>query len=175
MLFSGYLAIAFVSYAFSGAVDQSKLDLPILDFLDRSVQVENFAGKGGAYLAEQFINLGFGFPSFFFILIFFVAALNLFGYKEIRFFKTFLFSFLWMLWTSMACTLLLPVADNQFLKMGGDYGLFISGFLSSLLGAIGATLILVFILFVLLIVTFKQFLPWFSSVIAKKDKAPSVC
>ena len=174
LLFSGYLAIAFVSYAFSGAVDQSKLDLPILDFLDRSVQVENFAGKGGAYLAEQFINLGFGFPSFFFILIFFVAALNLFGYKEIRFFKTFLFSFLWMLWTSMACTLLLPVADNQFLKMGGDYGLFISGFLSSLLGAIGATLILVFILFVLLIVTFKQFLPWFSSVIAKKDKAPSV-
>ena len=174
LLFSGYLAVAFVSYIFSGAVDQSKLDLPILDFLDRSVQVENFAGKGGAYLAEQFINLGFGFPSFFFILIFVVAALNLFGYKEIRFLKTFLFSFLWMLWASMACTLLLPVADNQFLKTGGDYGLFISGFLSSLLGAIGATLILVFILFVLLIVTFKQFLPWFSSVIAKKDKTPSV-
>ena len=88
--------------AFSGAVDQSKLDLPILDFLDRSVQVQNFAGKGGAYLAEQFINLGFGFPSFFFILIFVVAALNLFGYKEIRFLKTFLFSVLWMLWTSIA-------------------------------------------------------------------------
>ena len=174
MILSGYMAVAFISYVFSGAVDQSKLDLPFLDFMDPSVQVQNFAGKGGAYLSEQFINLGFGFPSFFFILIFFVAALNLFGYKEIRFFKTFLFSFLWMLWTSMACTLLLPVADNQFLKMGGDYGLFISGFLSSLLGAIGATLILVFILFVLLIVTFKQFLPWFSSVIAKKDKMPSV-
>jgi DNA segregation ATPase FtsK/SpoIIIE, S-DNA-T family len=173
LLFSGYLAIAFISYGFSGAVDQSKLDLPILDFLDRSVQVENFAGKGGAFLAEQFINLGFGFPSFFFILIFVVAALNLFGYKEIRFLKTFLFSFLWMLWSSVAFALLLPTTDNQFLKMGGDYGLFISGFLSSLLGAIGATLILTFILFVLLIVTFKQFLPWFTKVISQKDKEPA--
>ena len=113
LLFSGYLAVAFTSYGFSGAVDQSKLDLPILDFLDRSVQVQNFAGKGGAYLAEQFINLGFGFPSFFFILIFVVAALNLFGYKEIRFLKTFLFSVLWMLWTSIALALLLNVTSSD--------------------------------------------------------------
>jgi S-DNA-T family DNA segregation ATPase FtsK/SpoIIIE len=173
MIFSGYLAVAFISYIFSGATDQSKLDLSFSDFIDPSVQVNNFAGKGGAYLAEQFINMGFGFPSIFFILIFVVAALNLFGYKEIRFFKTLLFSFLWMLWTSIACVLFLPAAENQFLKMGGDYGLFISGFLSSLLGAIGATLILVFILFVLLIVTFKQFLPWFSKLITKKDKEPA--
>ncbi|MBV5348168.1 DNA translocase FtsK 4TM domain-containing protein, partial [bacterium] len=173
LLFSGYMAVAFISYIFSGSVDQSKLDLSFSDFIDPSVQVQNFAGKGGAYLAEQFINLGFGFPSFFFILIFSVAALNLFGYKEIRFLKTFFFSFLWMLWLSIALALLLPTIDNQFLKMGGDYGLIISGFLSSLLGAIGATLILAFILFTLLILTFKQFLPWFSKVISKKEKEPA--
>lgn len=174
LLFSGYLAIAFTSYGFSGAVDQSKLDLPILDFLDRSVQVENFAGKGGAYLAEQFINLGFGFPSFFFILIFVVAALNLFGYKEIRFLKTFLFSFLWMLWLSIALALLLNVtSSDSFLYVGGMYGFIFSSVLTSFLGTIGATLILVFLLFVLLIVTFRQFLPWFTKVIAKKEKVPA--
>ena len=174
LLFSGYLAIAFISYGFSGAVDQSKLDLPILDFLDRSVQVENFAGKGGAYLAEQFINLGFGFPSFFFILIFVVAALNLFGYKEIRFLKTFLFSFLWMLWSSIALALLLNVTSgDSFLYVGGMYGFIFSSVLTSFLGTIGATLILVFLLFVLLVVTFRQFLPWFTKVIAKKEKEPA--
>jgi DNA segregation ATPase FtsK/SpoIIIE, S-DNA-T family len=174
LLFSGYMAVAFVSYIFSGAVDQSKLDLSFLDFIDPSVQVQNFAGKGGAYLAEQFINLGFGFPSFFFILIFVVAALNLFGYKEIRFLKTFLFSFIWMLWTSVAIALLLNVTSpDHFLYVGGMYGFIFSSLLTSFLGTIGAALILVFLLFVLLVVTFRQFLPWFSKVIAKKDKEPS--
>ena len=152
MLFSGYLAASFVSYIFSGAVDQSKLDMPFLDFLDPSVQVQNFAGKGGAYLAEQFINLGFGFPSFFFILIFVVGALNLFGYKEIRFLKTFFFSFIWMLWISVALALLLNVTSpDNFLYVGGMYGFIFSSLLTSFLGTIGATLILVFLLFVLLV------------------------
>ena len=173
MLFSGYLAVSFVSYIFSGAVDQSKLDMPFLDFLDPSVQVQNIAGKGGAYLAEQFINLGFGFPAFFFILIFVVAALNLFGYKEIRFLKTFFFSFIWMLWLSIALALLLNITSgDSFLYVGGMYGFIFSSLLTSFLGTIGATLILVFLLFLLLVVTFRQFLPWFSKVIAKKDKEP---
>ncbi len=174
LLFSGYMAVAFISYIFSGSVDQSKLDLSFMDFIDPSVQVQNFAGKGGAYLSEQFINLGFGFPSFFFILIFVVAALNLFGYKEIRFLKTFFFSFIWMLWLSIALALLLNVTSgDSFLYVGGMYGFIFSSLLTSFLGTIGATLILVFLLFVLLVVTFRQFLPWFSGVIAKKEKEPA--
>ncbi len=173
-IFSGYLAVAFVSYIFSGRVDQSKLDLPWQEFLfDPSVQVQNIAGKGGAYLSEQFINLGFGFASFIFIPIFIVAALNLFGYKGIKFFKTFLFSFLWMLWSSIALALALIVSvGDQFLYAGGMYGFILSSLLSSLLGAFGAALILLFILFVLLLVTFKQFIPWLTSIFARKEKDP---
>jgi DNA segregation ATPase FtsK/SpoIIIE, S-DNA-T family len=123
-VFSGYLVVAFASYTFSGKVDQSKLDLPWQEFLfDPSVQVQNIAGKGGAYLSEQFVNLGFGFPSLFFILIFMVGALNLFGFKGIRFFKTLLFSLLWMLWSSIAIALALSVSSgDQFLYVGGMYG-----------------------------------------------------
>jgi S-DNA-T family DNA segregation ATPase FtsK/SpoIIIE len=176
MILCGYMAVAFVSYAFTGAVDQSKLDLSWQDFLfDPSVHVQNIAGKGGAFLSEEFINLGFGFSSVFFILIFFVAALNLFGYKKIKFFKTLLFSFVWMLWASVALSLTLTsTTDNQFLNVGGMYGFIFSSLLSSLLGTIGASLILVFILFLLLIVTFRQFIPWLTSVLAKKEKVPAV-
>ena len=172
MILSGYMVVAFVSYIFSGAVDQSKLDLSWQDFLfDPSVKVQNIAGKGGAFLSEQFINLGFGFPSFFFVVIFFVAALNLFGYKEIRLFKTLLFSILWMLWASISLSLVLTnTADNQFLNVGGMYGFILSSLLSSLLGAFGASLILIFTLFILLIVTFRQFIPWLTSLFAKKEK-----
>ncbi|MBA4408963.1 MAG: DNA translocase FtsK 4TM domain-containing protein [Bacteroidota bacterium] len=176
LIFSGYLAVAFVSYTFSGKSDQSKLDLPWQDFLfDPSVEVQNIAGKSGAYLSEQFINLGFGFPSFFLILIFFIAALNLFGYKKIRFFKTFLFSFLWMIWASITLALALASSSaDQFLYVGGMYGFILSSLLSSLLGTIGAALILMFTLFVLLIVTFKQFIPWLTSVFARKEKYPAL-
>ena len=171
-IFSGYLAVAFVSYVIAGKVDQSKLDLPWNDFLfDPSVEVHNIAGKGGAYLSEQFINLGFGFPSFFFVFIFFVAALNLFGYKRIKFFKTLLFSTLWMLWSSIALALALTTsASDQFLYVGGMYGFILSSLLSSMLGTFGATLILIFALFVLLIVTFKQFIPWLTLIFTKKEK-----
>lgn len=176
LIFSGYLAVAFVSYIFSGRVDQSKLDLPWSDFLfDPSIQVQNIAGKGGAFLSEQFINLGFGFPSFFFILIFLVAALNLFGYKGIKFFKTLLFSVLWMLWFSIALALALSVSTgDQFLYVGGMYGFILSSLLSSILGAFGAALILIFILFILLILTFKQFIPWLTRILAKKETDPKL-
>jgi S-DNA-T family DNA segregation ATPase FtsK/SpoIIIE len=175
-IFSGYLAVAFVSYTFSGRVDQSKLDLPWRDFLfEPSVEVQNIAGKGGAYLSEHFINLGFGFSSFFFVLILFVAALNLFGYKGIKFFKTLLFSLLWMLWLSIALALVLTASvGDQFLYVGGMYGFILSSLLSSLLGAFGATLILIFTLFILLLVTFKQFIPWLTRIFAKKEKVASL-
>jgi S-DNA-T family DNA segregation ATPase FtsK/SpoIIIE len=175
MLFSGYLTVAFISYVFSGSADQSKLDMSFSELVDPGVRVQNFAGKGGAWLSEQFINQGFGLPSFFFILIMVVGALHLFGYKEIRFWKTLLFSVLWMLWLSVTLALFLNVTSNtSFLYAGGMYGFIFSSLFTSFLGTIGATLILVFLLFVLLIVTFRQFLPWFSKVIAGKDKEPAI-
>ncbi len=175
-IFSGYLAVAFVSYIFSGKADQSKLDLPWREFLfDPSVQVDNIAGKSGAFLSEQFINLGFGFPSFFFLVIFSVAALNLFGYKGFRFFKTLLFSFLWMIWASLTLALALDASSfDQFLYVGGMYGFILSSLLSSLLGTIGAAFILIFALFVLMIVTFKQFVPWLTRIFARKEKEPLI-
>jgi S-DNA-T family DNA segregation ATPase FtsK/SpoIIIE len=175
MIISGYMAVAFVSYVISGGVDQSKLDLPWRDFLfDPSVKVQNIAGKGGAFLSEKFINMGFGFPSFFFILIFFVAALNLFGYRKIKFFKTLVFSIVWMLWASIALGLLTNSLDSQFLNFGGMYGYILSNLVSSILGTLGATLILIFILFILLIVTFRQFIPWLTGLFAKMSKEPEV-
>lgn len=171
ILLSLYMAVAFVSYAISGASDQSKLDMAWQDFLlDPSVKVQNMAGKGGAFLSEQFINLGFGFSSFFFIVIFSVAALNLFGYKKIRFFKVFLFSVLWMLWSSVTLGLLFTSGDNEFVNAGGMYGFILSSLLSSVLGMLGAYGILTFVLFVLVIVTFRQFVPWLTRVLAKKEK-----
>jgi len=172
MIFSCYLAVAFVSYTYTGAVDQSKVSMPLQDyFLDSTVKVHNIAGKGGAYLSEQFINLGFGFASVFFIVIFIVGALNLFGYKKIKFLNVLLFSVVWMLWTSITLGLALTgPTDIQYLQVGGTYGLILSSSLTTLLGTLGATLILAFLLFVLLIISFNQFIPWLTRLFTRKEK-----
>ena len=172
MILSGYLAMAFTSYVFSGKADQSKLSLSWQEYLlDPSVKVQNMAGKGGAYLGEQFISSGFGFASIFFIVIFIVAALNLFGYKKIRFFKVFVFSVVWMLWTSVTLGLALTdTADNEFIEFGGFYGFVLSHSLSSFVGTFGAFLVLAFLLFILVVVTFNQFIPWLTRVLTAKEK-----
>jgi len=174
MILCGYMAAAFISYIYTGELDQKQLSLGWSLFTNTTEKVQNFAGKGGAFISEFFITEEFGFPSFFFIVILFVAALNLFGYKGVRFFKTLMFSIVWMLWSSITLAFLQPSAKDGFLELGGAYGLIISGFLTSLLGAIGAALILVFILFILLIVTFRQFTPWLSRRFAKKVKEPVI-
>src|ERR1035437_5521837 len=68
MILCGYTTVAFISYIYTGELDQSKLSLGWSLFTDTSVKVHNFAGKGGAFLSEFFINEEFGFPSFFFIV-----------------------------------------------------------------------------------------------------------
>jgi len=176
MILSGYMAVAFFSYAFTGLTDQSKLDVPWQSFFfDSSVKVQNIAGKGGALLSEFIINKGFGFPSIFFIVISFMAALNLFGWKQIKLFRIILFSLVWMMWGSVALGFIQPKHDgNEFLNIGGSYGDLYSNGLSSLFGSFGAALILIFTLFVLLIVTFSQFTPWLSRIFAKKVKEPVI-
>ena len=71
LLVSLYLLIAFISFLFFGAADQSKLDLKWSDLVFNSeIKVENKAGKTGAYLSELIINKGFGIASFILIYLF---------------------------------------------------------------------------------------------------------
>lgn len=171
MILSTFLVLAFISYPFSGAADQSLPKFSIRNLLHPAVEVQNFAGVGGAYLSEFFINNWFGLPSFFLIVIIAVAALKLFGWNGVGFFRIFIYCIVWMLWTSVMLAFVQVVSGNElFYDIGGKYGLILSGILSSVLGSIGAGLILIFILFVLLIVSFKQFIPWITKVFARNKK-----
>jgi S-DNA-T family DNA segregation ATPase FtsK/SpoIIIE len=171
MILSGYMAVAFSSYFFSGVADHSLPNFSLRNLLHPPIQVQNFAGVGGAYLSDFFINDWFGFPSFFFIVIFFVASLRLFGYKKYSFLMTLVFSVVWMLWFSVFLGFVQSVSSIEYLNIGGLYGLFLSGILRSVLGTIGAGLILIFLLFILLIVSFRQFIPWMSKILTSSEKA----
>jgi DNA segregation ATPase FtsK/SpoIIIE, S-DNA-T family len=80
LLVSAYLLIAFVSFLFYGAADQSKLDLPWKELvLESNIKVNNKAGKTGAFLSEHIMNRGFGIASFLFIYLLAVTGLKILG------------------------------------------------------------------------------------------------
>ena len=64
-----YIGLALVSFFFTGAADQSKIEnVPVTDLLTNQGSVENWTGVRGAFLADLLMNRWFGISSFIFLL-----------------------------------------------------------------------------------------------------------
>ncbi|MGD9557864.1 MAG: DNA translocase FtsK 4TM domain-containing protein [Mangrovibacterium sp.] len=173
-LFSIYLLVAFVSFLFTGHADHSRLDLSWRDLVsDPSIQVENKAGKTGAFLSEFFMNRGFGLASFLFVYMLVVTAFQLWGRPLVKFGKAILFSLILLFLISVSMGLALTLADDdRYLYLGGENGLFISNWLSSMFGSIGTFFILASCLFLILVVRVDSFTNWLNRIFARKVKEP---
>jgi S-DNA-T family DNA segregation ATPase FtsK/SpoIIIE len=108
-----YFLIAFISFLFYGAADQSKLDLKLKDLvLDREITVQNKAGKTGAFLSELIINKGFGVASFFFVYMLAVTGLRIISKNIIRFRRNIIYSLVSLIWFSLALGLIFTKSED---------------------------------------------------------------
>ena len=73
IILSLFLIISFVSYFFTGEIDQSSLN----NFTDKTISNSNSLGKIGATLSDFFIYKGFGLSSIIFPLLIFISALHI--------------------------------------------------------------------------------------------------
>jgi DNA segregation ATPase FtsK/SpoIIIE, S-DNA-T family len=80
--FAFYLLLACVSYLFWWKTDQSLQHSEILSGPD--IEVKNWSGKSGYFIAEMMIRFGFGFGAFFVPLIFGTIGLYLLNFPKIR-------------------------------------------------------------------------------------------
>ena len=69
-LFSIALMLSFVSFYIYGQLDQSAIH----EIGNRSIEVRNWLGKFGAYLANIFVYQGFGVAAFIFVRLFFLTG-----------------------------------------------------------------------------------------------------
>ena len=76
ILFSAYLAIAFVSYFFSWQIDQDKVLGNSHDLFSPETKVKNWLGKAGALVSHWFMYKGFGAASFILVPVFFMYGLQ---------------------------------------------------------------------------------------------------
>ncbi len=144
VIFSVFLLLAFTSYFFTGAADQSIIDGATNQELSSTDnQIRNYAGSRGAQLANYLINDCFGFASFFILLFLTTAGLNLMKVRKFRVGRWFVGCSLLLIWFSLF--LGFAFSDfylDSFFYWGGKHGYNVSNWIVSQIGIPGMWLFL---------------------------------
>lgn len=156
LIASIYLFFSILSYFFTWQVDQSKLDISFFElFKDRSINVENWTGKLGAFLAHVFVHNWFGVASLSFVFLFALLGLRMLNLKLLSIKKITKYLIIYTLWLSVALGYLFQ--ESAFLP-GGAHGYFLSNWLNAFAGKIGTAFLLLITLFAILIFSFDGLL-----------------
>jgi S-DNA-T family DNA segregation ATPase FtsK/SpoIIIE len=143
-IFALYLLLACVAYLFWWKTDLSLSDSQVVSNAD--VNVKNWSGKSGHFLAKMIVGYGFGYGAFFIPLIFGAVGLYLLNFPKIN---------LWKLVTkfTFAAIILSLILGYIFGEAGGylgggpggAQGFKITEWLNSFIGRIGTGLLLTLI------------------------------
>ncbi len=143
VVFGVYLVLAFISFFFTGAADQSIIENHTAEqLLATDNQVSNYAGARGAQMAEYLINGCFGVASFFIIIFLISAGLHLMKVYQGKIWKWFVSCSLLTVWFSIMLGSLGQWSQTDFICWGGMHGHNVSLWLMSQVGAPGLWLLL---------------------------------
>jgi len=163
-----FFTAAMVHYFFTGAEDQSKMELTFGELHSVRSEIQNVSSFVGALSAHQLIHRGFGIGAFTILFFSFVLALRLLKQRTFSLWKTFLHCFFWMVWLS----LLLGMADTYlqpgiFFLLGGAHGVFVSNIIISYIGELGILLSLGATLIVYSVISSPRTLPFLRRIFSK--------
>ena len=181
VIFSVYLLLAFTSFFFTGAADQSIIDGgSAQELISTNNGVKNYAGSRGAQLASYLINDCFGVSSFLILVFLAVAGLKLMRVRVVRLWKWFIGCSLMLVWFSVFFGFVfVDQYKDSFLCLGGMHGYNVSNWLVSQVGVPGVWLLLLVTAICFLIYLSARTVIWlrrlFSlSFLKRKEKVESV-
>ena len=144
VIFAVYLLLAFTSFFFTGAADQSILDNQQPgELMQTANHVKNYAGARGAQLAEFLINECFGIAACFIILFLAVAGMKMIKAYQFRVWKWFMSCSILLVWFSITLGFIFDgTFSDSFIYPGGLHGYNVSAWLVSQIGMPGLGLLL---------------------------------
>lgn len=144
VIFAVYLLLAFTSFFFTGAADQSILDNQQPgELMQTANHVKNYAGARGAQLAEFLINECFGLAAYFIILFLAVVGMKLMKAYQFRIWKWFMSCSILLIWFSITLGFIFDgTFGDSFIYPGGLHGHNVSNWLISQIGIPGLGLLL---------------------------------
>ena len=145
IILSLFLIISFVSYFFTGEIDQSSLN----NFTDKTISNSNSLGKIGATLSDFFIYRGFGLSSIIFPFLIFISALHiLLDFKKRKLTN----NWLWGFYLVFLFSIFFGLIDYGNIY-SGIIGYEIVSFLNIYISQIGVTFLIIFM--TLIYITFR--------------------
>lgn len=144
VIFAVYLLLAFTSFFFTGAADQSILDnRQPGELMQTANHVKNYAGARGAQLADYLINECFGLAAYFIIIFLAVAGMKLMRAYRFRIWKWFMSCSILLVWFSVTLGFIFEgTFGDSFIYPGGLHGHNVSLWLISQIGIPGLGLLL---------------------------------
>lgn len=167
-----YIFLAQISFYFTGAFDQSKIDNKTFwELISNKQIISNWTGVTGAYFAERLINQSFGIFAIAIPIFFFFAGLSLMRLMKVSVLKHFFLASFALIWGSVFCSLTIAkwVPDTHII-WGGNHGQYVEGLLERALGIPGLILLLALLLIGFLVIVKKNFVEWFRNWILKKPQ-----
>ena len=147
-LFSIALMLSFVSFYIYGQLDQSAIH----EIGNRSIEVRNWLGKFGAYLANIFVYQGFGVAAFIFVRLFFLTGAYLVLDLSVRKLRS---SWFWDSFLAIIVAITFGFFATKLPELGGVIGFEMNDYLQDYLGKTGALLVLIFGIVIFLIFRIK--------------------
>ncbi|MBQ4587730.1 MAG: DNA translocase FtsK 4TM domain-containing protein [Bacteroidaceae bacterium] len=144
VIFAVYLLLAFTSFFFTGAADQSILDNQQPgELMQTANQVKNYAGARGAQISEYLINECFGIAAYFIVLFLAVMGMRLMRAYQFRMWKWFMSCTILMIWFSIGLGYVFEgTFTESFVYPGGLHGYNVSRWIASQIGPTGLGLLM---------------------------------
>ena len=149
ILISLYLIIAFISFFFQWEADDSLVSGKDLSDVITDKKINNSIGGLGAYIANLFVKMWFGLAAFFIPLFSLLAGLKIIGFKK--------YSLSNFIFNGILGMLIIPIFIRHFFGgtiTAGGIGIYTNDLMSSAIGELGTSLLLITISLLYLVISF---------------------
>ncbi len=156
-----YMGLALISFFFTGAADQSKIEnVPIGDLLMNRGSVENWTGVRGAFLSDLLMNRWFGISSFMILLFLGTVGAKWMNLCRASLLRRFLFCAATLIWGSVFFAFVfIKGYEDSFIYLGGQHGYYISEVCIANIGVPGTILLLLGTFLIIAVFTSKRTIP----------------
>lgn len=171
LLFTIFCFVGMTSYFFTGAEDQSKMELSLSELNNSRNEIKNAASVAGAYISHKIIHEGFGISSFAIVFFSVVLSFSLLKKRITPLWKAFFHSAFWLIWLSAALgSVDFYFKPQIFFYLGGKHGVVASEWIVSYIGELGLILSLAGSLLVYGIIVTAQTIVFLRNLFSRKGK-----
>ena len=161
-----FLTSSFLSFFSAGADDQS-----VVEAVSSGDAAGNTSGKGGAVVADYFINRCFGWASILLLPLLLLYSFRLMNLRKVRLAHWTFVTVFFVVWFSVLFDSLFGARfADSFMSPGGRNGELIKDFLYDMLGVVGVVIVLLFSLLLFMIYLSRNTIPWLQNALSFVSK-----